>query len=70
MCLQMLFGESVVKGAASRLLSPDNVVVWLTEQVLLFRGRPPCLGKSDSAEFKSGIENSLVMWVVAMWTEP
>ena len=66
----MLIGENVVKGAASQLLSLDNVVVWLTEQVLLFRGRPPCLGKSDSAEFKSEAENSLVMWVVAMWTEP
>lgn len=69
MCLQMLFGESVVKGPASGLPSPDNAIVSLTEQGLLFRERP-CLGKSDFAEFKSGTESSLVTWVEAVYGGP
>lgn len=52
----MLFGESVVKGATSRLLSPDNVVVWLTEQVLLFRGRPLAWESQTQQNSKVGQE--------------
>lgn len=58
----MLAGERVVNGSASGFPSPDEVIVRLTEWGLFLMGRPPCLGKPDSAEFKSGTESSLVRW--------
>lgn len=68
MCLQMLGGESVVNGPASGLPSPDAVIVWLTEWSLLLMGRPPCVGKADSAD--PGTERSLVRWIEAMQGRP